>query len=236
MPYRAVFLDAFNTLWYVKRPPTQIWHELLADMNEGRSIEQIRAAEKREQAELSERWEGLETSGRPNDMSVIDAVWEDYDSKVLNHLGLSVDRNTLKSEIIPRFANMLALFDEAREVLAALRGQGYRIAIVSNGGQQESAAKQFGIDRYIDAIVGSWHVGFKKPMPEIFRMALTSLEVSPGETVMVGDDWDADIVGAREVGIIGIYLNRGKEPSPPGEHSIDNLRSVLALIQGEGVH
>ena len=44
-------------------------------------------------------------------MSVIEATWEDYDSKVLNHLGASFDRETLKSEIIPRFADMLALFD-----------------------------------------------------------------------------------------------------------------------------
>ena len=123
MPYRAVFLDAINTIWYVKRSPTQIWHELLSEMNEGYSMEQIRAAEKKEQRELLEQWDLLETSGRPNDLAVIDAVWEDYDAKVLNNLGLSVDRNTLKSEIIPRFANMLSLFDETLEVLEALRNQ-----------------------------------------------------------------------------------------------------------------
>ncbi len=236
MPYKAVFLDAFNTLWYVKRSPTQIWYELLAEMGDGRSMEQILAAEQKEQKELLKRWDLLETSGRPNDLAVIDAVWEDYDAKVLNNLGLSVDRNTLRSEIIPRFANMLALFDETLEVLEALRNQGYRMAIVSNGMYQESAAKQFGIDIYFDYVIGSMHVGVRKPMPQIFRMALSSLDVLPGEAVMVGDDWHADIMGARGVGIEGIHINRSSEPSPSSKYtSPDDLRGVVALLQREGV-
>ena len=114
MQYRAVFLDAFYTLWYMKRSATEIWYELLADMSEGRSIEQIRAAEAKEQEELLERWASLETFERPNDLALIEAVWEDYDSKIMNHLGLSVDLDTLSSEITPRFFDMLALFDETR--------------------------------------------------------------------------------------------------------------------------
>ncbi len=236
MRFKAVFLDAINTIWYVKRSPTQIWYELLSEMDEGHSLEQIRAAEQKEQRELLERWDLLETSGRPNDLAVIDAIWEDYDTKVLNHLGLSVDRNTLKSELIPRFANMLALFDETLEVLEALRNQGYRMAIVSNGMYQESAAKQFGIDIYFDYVIGSMHVGVRKPMPQIFQMALKSLDVLPEEAVMVGDDWQADIMGARGVGIRGIHINRGLEPSPPGEHSsTDDLRGVVALLHGESI-
>ena len=234
MPYKAVFMDAFDTLWYVKRSPTQIWHELLADMDKGHSMEQIRAAEMKEHKELLKRWDALETSGQPNDMSVIDAVWEDYDTKIMNHLGLSVDPNTLKSEIIPRFTDMLALFDETKEVLQTLSSQGYHIAIISNGGQQESAAKHLGIGDHFDAILGSWHVGVRKPMPEIFQMALTRLGVSPAEAVMVGDNWDADIIGARDVGIKGIHINRSKEPSPPCEHSTDDLRGVMGFLQSEG--
>ena len=49
-------------------------------------------------------------------MSVIDKVWEDYNTKVLNHLGISFDHNTLKSEIIPRFTDMPALFDETHSM------------------------------------------------------------------------------------------------------------------------
>ncbi len=232
MPYRAVFLDAFNTLWYVKRSATQIWHELLAEMSEDRSIEQIRAAEKKEQNELLERWTSLETSERPNALAVIEAVWEDYDTKIMNHLGLSVDRDTLRSEITPRFFDMLALFDETKEVLETLRSQGYHIAIVSNGGQQESIAKHLGVGCHFDAIVGSWHVGVRKPMPEIFRMALSSLGVTPEQAIMVGDNRDDDVMGATGVGIKGIHLNRSNEAPLSGD-AIEDLWGVVRFLQGQ---
>ena len=103
------------------------------------------------------------------------------------------------------------------------------MAIVSNGGDQQEAAEQLEIECYFEAIIGSKYVGFKKPMPEIFEMALRKLAITTDQAIMVGDDWEADIIGAHGAGIKAVHLNRTDEPSP-GKEAINGLRGVLRFL------
>ena len=72
------------------------------------------------------------------------------------------------------------------------------MAIVSDGVYQEEAARRMGIAEYFNAIIGSIHVGVRKPMPEKFPMALSRLNVSPEQAVVVSDNWETDVKGSRE--------------------------------------
>jgi putative hydrolase of the HAD superfamily len=58
-----------------------------------------------------------------------------------------------------------------------------------------------GIEQRIDVAVFSSEVGKRKPHPEIFRHALTALEVAPQRTLCVGDRLYEDVRGAGEVGM-----------------------------------
>ncbi len=104
----------------------------------------------------------------------------------------------------------IRLYPEVPAVLEEL-AQRYRLAIVSNGLGPEQRLKigPLGLDRYIDVAAISSELGARKPEPAIFRHALDHLGVAPGEAIHVGDDFGADVVGARAAGLAaGIWLNR----------------------------
>ncbi len=97
------------------------------------------------------------------------------------------------------------------------------VAIVTNNelAEQEEKLRFLGLERTVDALVVSEAVGRSKPDPEIFAEALRRLGVAAEETVMVGDSWANDVLGARGAGIRPVWFNRfglpRPDPAPVGE-------------------
>ncbi|GAB3658432.1 HAD family hydrolase [Glycomyces tarimensis] len=85
--------------------------------------------------------------------------------------------------------------------LVSLKAQGYPIALVSNiGFDARPVLRHLGIDRFIDAWILSYEVGFCKPDEKIFYAACHALDVEPSRVLMVGDsiaDAGASRIGAR---------------------------------------
>ena len=90
----------------------------------------------------------------------------------------------------------------------------YRIGIVTNNRtlEQEGKLQFLGMAHLVDALITSEDVGATKPDPRIFHVALQRLSAQPEETVLIGDNWDADVIGSLEVGIRPIWLNRFENP------------------------
>jgi putative hydrolase of the HAD superfamily len=125
----------------------------------------------------------------------------------------------------------------AEELLKRLKTK-FKIAVVSNnfGVEQKSKIDVCGFGKYLDAIVTSVEVGFTKPSPEIFLLALDKLGCSADEAIMIGDSWDMDITGAKNAGIKAIWFNRygNKCPDPGSAVEVDSLipaEYVLSLIK-----
>ncbi|KNE81147.1 MULTISPECIES: HAD family hydrolase [Streptomyces] len=84
-------------------------------------------------------------------------------------------------------------YPDASEVLGALRERGTRIAVVSNiGWDLRPVFREHGLDGFVDAYVLSYEHGVAKPDERLFRAACEALDVTPRETLMVGDDVRAD--------------------------------------------
>lgn len=97
----------------------------------------------------------------------------------------------------------------ARALLQRLKPT-HRIGIVTNNrtAEQREKLRFLQLDTLVDALITSEDVGVLKPDPAIYRVALQRLRASPAETVMVGDNWSADVLGALAVGIRSVWLNR----------------------------
>ena len=81
--------------------------------------------------------------------------------------------------------------------------------IITNGffevqGHKMQAAK---LEGYFQHIINSEHVGVRKPHNDIFQYSLEKAGAVKEESLMIGDDWDADILGARDFGIDQAYLS-----------------------------
>lgn len=114
-----------------------------------------------------------------------------------------------------------------------------KIAIVSNNilTEQVEKLRHLKLDHLIDELVVSGETGFIKPDPRIFQVALQRINCSTEEVVMIGDAWKADVLGATQVGIRTIWLNRTgttcPDPSLATElQSFEPLEKTLEAIFG----
>ena len=103
----------------------------------------------------------------------------------------------------------LELYPDAVPALEQLQAGGYKLALVSNAPPDTAKViEALGLPKYFPVVLVSGVVGVSKPNPEIFRMALSESGSDPGETAHVGDIYEADVLGARNAGIMGVLLDR----------------------------
>lgn len=135
----------------------------------------------------------------------------------------------------------MRLYPEVPAVLEDL-AQRYRLAIVSNGLGSEQRMKigPLGLDQLVEVVSISSELGARKPDPSIFHHTLAQLGIAPGEAIHVGDDFRADVVGARTSGLAaGVWLNRNDgllEERPMGlpidaDFELRDLSGLVPLIQ-----
>jgi putative hydrolase of the HAD superfamily len=100
----------------------------------------------------------------------------------------------------------------AHQLLDYCKGQ-YAMHIITNGfvEVQGHKMKAAALEGYFEHMINSEHVGVRKPHPDIFRYALQRAGARVEESLMIGDDWDADILGARDFGIDQAYLTVKEE-------------------------
>ncbi len=122
------------------------------------------------------------------------------------------------------------LYDDALPALAGLRERGLKLGLVSNGTRDLDAfVRHHRLE--VDAAVSSRIHGKIKPDPSIFLAALDRLEVESDEAVMVGDQPEDDVEGARSIGMEALLLDRD-DRFP--ERS-DRLRSLAELPAALGL-
>ncbi|WP_019946716.1 HAD family hydrolase [Hymenobacter aerophilus] len=110
----------------------------------------------------------------------------------------------------------------------------YQIGVVTNNrtAEQEEKLEFLGLSGLVDVLVTSEAVGVLKPDPAIYHVALQRLGARPAETVMVGDNWVADVVGAQAVGIRPVWLNRTGAARPlPEVAELTSLEPLEAAYE-----
>lgn len=124
----------------------------------------------------------------------------------------------------------------AAELLAAVK-QRARIGIVSNNllDEQQEKLRTCALDAFVDALVVSEEIGVSKPDPAIFRVALERIGCAPGDAVMVGDSWSADVTGARAAGIRAVWFNPRRLAAPDESVVVAQLESFEPVSDAMGI-
>jgi HAD superfamily hydrolase (TIGR01549 family) len=148
------------------------------------------------------------------------------------------DADRLADAYYAHYARLRQPVPGALALLQALRPH-YRVGIITNNRTAEQTDKLhfMGMAGLVDALTTSEDVGVPKPDARIFAAALRQLRARPADTVLVGDNWSADVLGALATGIRPLWLNRTGAAQPlPGVATITSLEplaEVLAHIAGE---
>lgn len=123
----------------------------------------------------------------------------------------------------------------AVETITALSPSDLGLAIVSDIDTPEAdlMLDAFGVRDHFDHITTSEAVGYTKPDERTFRDALDAMEADPTRTVMIGDRYDHDIVGAAALGIETVAYGADAR-GPKADHEIDDVRELLEIVGFDG--
>jgi putative hydrolase of the HAD superfamily len=123
------------------------------------------------------------------------------------------------------------LFEGALRVLDYLTHKGYQLHIITNGFNEVQYIKltESGLLPYFKTITTSEHAGQNKPNEEIFLHALAKAEAKKTESIMIGDNFEADIEGAILAGIAAIWFN----PMKVAIESQLNFKTINHLLELE---
>lgn len=113
---------------------------------------------------------------------------------------------------INHLSSFTHLFNGTHELLQQLKNK-YKLHIITNGFEKVQYFKiaNSGLKNYFKYVFTAEKIGYKKPHPQIFKTALEIAQTSASNSIMIGDNLEADIQGALDVGMQAIHFNSHDE-------------------------
>ena len=133
---------------------------------------------------------------------------------------------------LENYENAWIVFPDAAPALKSLRVIGMPVGVITNGNhdQQTSKVKRIGLAPLLDRVFSSELTNHAKPAQEAFLQPCRSMNVSPAETLYIGDNYRVDVQGARNAGLQAILLDREGAMQEGTIHSLAEL--PLRLVEG----
>ncbi len=208
---KAVFFDWFSTLAHYDPPREKLQAQVLRELGFNVSPEVIQRALVLADKELYVKL--AETSLREQTPEQRLQVYLHHQQSILANAGIDSDlelaettfRRMRELNTRPRFT----LFDDVLPTIKLLKERQFIIGLLTNIHRGiKDISKELGLEPFLDFIASSSEAGADKPDPAIFRFALERAGTDPTETIHVGDQYLQDVIGARNVGITPILIDR----------------------------
>lgn len=142
-------------------------------------------------------------------------------------IGYTIDADLidkLSEDYIEHLATFNHLFENTFEILDYLSAR-YNLHIITNGFDEVQHKKMTSsnINGYFKTITNSEMVGVKKPNPIIFNFALQQANTNVEQSIMIGDSYEADILGAKNIGMDAVFFDINNKSVDANVKRIDNL-------------
>jgi len=227
---QAVFFDVGGTLIYSDLGHLDLLHQALLVIGYKVTREDVMTAN-----DLARRAVARRRRRHPARMDTGDAsrMWVDH---LAGALDLDLSGPDLERELAQAIRMVETDYPEtldphAADLLRTLVRRGYRLGVISNWGEDlPEYLAGFGLAHYFEVILASEAVGSSKPHRDIFLRGLSALDALPHEAVHVGDDYWADVVGARSIGIHPVLLDRDREDPHADCPTISRLDELADLL------
>ncbi len=232
-PLRAVFLDIGDTVMR----PNPSWEDVyaIAFREFGVEVEMpdLHAALRR--AYHHGGW-GMEGGFDPTEETSFQRTVQ-VDSAAIAELGLEPMPEAFYRRLAELFmvTSHWHIFPDAYPTLTALQERGLTVGAVSNWvWNLPELLHTLDLVKHFDFIAASARIGYEKPHRRIFEWALEQAQVEPAQVIHVGDHVDADVLGARAVGIEGVLIDRMRryatDDVPDGTAVIGSLEELLPIV------
>ena len=134
---------------------------------------------------------------------------------------------------LPQQWATLPVFGDVEAMLADLRGDGCRLAVLTNCDDDLFAQTQRAFRAPFDLVVTAERVCDYKPSPAHFRYFTRVSGVTPGAWIHVANSWYHDIAPARDLGIPRVWLDRDDTGETPAAASV-RIRSATGVREAVG--
>lgn len=228
--YKHIFIDLDDTIWDFHANAKSALHEVYEQKKLGRYFDDF------------DQYFSLYAK-----QNVV--LWDQYSKGKISKEQLSLERFlhplthvgvhdtelalNIGSEYLEILPTRTELIPYAKELLEYLH-QKYTLTIVSNGFIEVQYKKlhSAGIEKYFSHVVLSEHAKALKPDRKIFEYALQLNNATARETIMIGDSYEADIIGAQNAGIDQVYLDLSGNNTQykPANYTIKQLDELLNII------
>ena len=134
-------------------------------------------------------------------------------------LDFKIADEVLAKKLSARFLEILPtrkeIFPHTIEILEYLSKKKYNLHLITNGFEKTQRTKLLhsGLDKYFKEVITSETSNSLKPRKEIFEYALSAANATLSESIMIGDNLEADIQGALQVGMHCVFVNFSNTPT-----------------------
>ncbi|MFW9773366.1 MAG: HAD family hydrolase [Promethearchaeota archaeon] len=149
---------------------------------------------------------------------------------------LKSETKEIFDKLLPIYENSIILYDDVIPCLEWLKRNKYRLGIITNGHSKDQRDKliKYNLEKFFSPIVVSGDIGYAKPSKEIFLECIRLLDLPPQSILYIGDLIEMDVLGANNVGMKGIWINRHNlEESNYDIISIRSLKELKTLIKND---
>ena len=129
------------------------------------------------------------------------------------------EEELLKAYLEPILDHPPLSMPEAKETLTKLKQKGWKLGLISNTGRTSGVylrqvLQKHGVFELFDTYSFSDELGLRKPNSIIFEKTMKELETRPDASFHLGDNWEADVEGAKQAGLHPLWFCRNGESSP----------------------
>lgn len=166
------------------------------------------------------------------------AFWENYARRTLETIGAPPEQveklaPTLHQHMHENYHPEDTIPADVVPTLKALRSAGLTLGLLTNRSDSPTEYLQkVGLADQLDFFIAAGEIGVWKPDPEIFYYSLGMARALPQQTIYIGDNYYADVVGAENAGLIPVLIDRDQifpDAPCPTIHEIGELLTLLKV-------
>lgn len=221
-----VFFDLDNTLWDHRKNAKLTLQKLFKNYT---IVEKYKIDFEDFHAEYDTINEGLWASLRDEK---IDKAYLRKHRFYDTFLKFEIDDYELSQNFENQFLDDIVEYNEvvegSFEILDYLKEKNYKIHVITNGFEEVTHRKIEGskMTQYFETVTSADSLGIRKPNPKIFDYALKMANATKEESILIGDDWIADVLGAKNYELDVIFFDVFKE-----QPALEEIKRVENLIE-----
>ena len=226
--YKHLFFDLDHTLWDFEANSRQTLAEMYTKMDlKHRGIDDFQRFNTNYSIHNEKLWQRYRKGFIKTEELRWKRMW-------LTLLDFKIGDEKLAREMGLVFLDLLPtrklLFPYAIEILHYLTKKNYVLHLITNGFEktQHAKLKNSGLDVFFNEVITSEGSNSLKPQKAIFDYALQKTNATAKESIMLGDDIEADIAGARDAGLDQVFINHLNRSLPviPPTYTVNSLKEL----------